>query len=92
MKTIPELCTEALEIQDACNLYALAHRFSGVLSDLRANGVYDSESLRSHPVTVLWVNKIDSLVQSDRRFFDAYTFCSDPSPCMASVSSETGEE
>ena len=92
MKSVPELCEEALMIQDACNLYALANRFARVLEDLRGNGVSMGDELRQHPVTVLWVNKIDSLVHSDQRFDKAYTFCNDNLPCTASISSETGGE
>lgn len=91
MKSMHDLCAEALQIQDACNLYALANRFARVLEDLRANGVSMGDAMREHPVTVLWVNKIDSLVSSSYRFDKAYDFCSNSLPCVANVSSETGE-
>jgi hypothetical protein len=70
---------------------AVANGFSRALSDLKGHGVY-GDALREHPVTVLWVNKIDSMVRSDDRFSDAYDFCINNLPCKANVPQETGEE
>jgi len=62
MKTIKELASEALEVQDASNLSGVAQSFTRVLSDLRRLGCY-GDTLNLHPITILWVDKLASLAK-----------------------------
>lgn len=73
-RPIARLAQEALDIQDACNLKAMTTAFARAIHDLGDHGWY-GDGLREHPVTVLWVNKLNSLVLSDERFSKAYDDC-----------------
>lgn len=66
MKTVKELAREALAVQDACNLSGVAIAFARVMVDLREalesqNERADTSSLRFHPITTVWVDKLASL-------------------------------
>ena len=69
-RTIQQLMTEAIQVQNACNLSGVVYSFANVITDLRANGVTDTDAIRHHPVSVLFSSKIASLTNSD----DAHTF------------------
>lgn len=80
MKTIEQLCREALVIQDACNPIALSRRYGEVLIELReAIGNGDSEVMRCHPVNRLWVSKLHDLagmgLSELTNFSLAYDWC-----------------
>ena len=78
MRTIKELCQEAVAVQDACNLSGVVHSFSRVMTDLRAAlpsaGTAD---INRHPVSVMFASKIASLTycESSSEFSNAYDFC-----------------
>lgn len=59
-RTIKELATEALAVQDACNLLAVVNGMSRALKDLR-EFVPGTDELRDHPITILWADKIAHL-------------------------------
>lgn len=77
-RTIKELCSEALAVQDACNLSGVVHSFSRVMTDLRANlPNAGTEAINRHAVSVLFASKIASLTGSEfsDAFSVAYDFC-----------------
>lgn len=63
-RTLDELMVEALQVQDACNLSGVVHSFSRALTELRENGINDTDALNNHPISVLYSDKIASLTQS----------------------------
>lgn len=78
-RTIQQLMTEAIQVQNACNLSGVVHAFANVITDLRANGVTDTDAIRHHPVSVLFSSKIASLTNSEniQAFSKAYGACVD---------------
>ena len=60
MRTIAQLAKEACEVQDACNLRAVARGLVRATDDLDALGIA-GDALRAHPVTRAWVDKLASL-------------------------------
>ena len=79
MKTIKELSKEAIDVQNASNLSGIVHSFSRAMTDLRANlPNAGTDEINSHPVSVLYSNKIASLTNSDSgvEFARAYDACS----------------
>ncbi len=52
--------TDALEVQNACNLSGVVISFAGVLKKLREEGLATDE-IANHPVTRVWADKIASL-------------------------------
>lgn len=87
MKSMKELCQEALDVQDASNLSGVVHSFSRAISDLRAHlekeSNFSTSRLNQHPVCVLYSSKIASLTGSENNFNEyggntfgeAYSFC-----------------
>lgn len=81
-RTEAQLAREALDVQDACNLAGVAHSFSRVITDLcavareRGEG---TEWVNTHPVSVLFSDKIASLSHSSLSevFNHAYLACQD---------------
>jgi len=51
---------EALAVQDACNLVAVAITFANVVQALSSSGL-DTMQVREHPASVLFADKIASL-------------------------------
>jgi hypothetical protein len=84
MKTLKELATEVLAVQNASNLSGVAHAFSRALPDIRSycdgyagptGWVKGTGDVNSYPIVKLWVDKLASLagVQSfDWEFAIAY--------------------
>lgn len=77
-KTIKDLANEALLVQDACNLSGIVHSFSRAITRLRE--LYPdkgTEFYNTHPVCVLFSDKIASLTGSDSSsaFEKAYEEC-----------------
>ena len=64
---------DAIEVQDACNLRAIA-RLLVRAADMAADAGGTAASY-SDPAVVLIVNKIESLVHSNQRFSAAYDEC-----------------
>lgn len=69
------LATEALQIQNACNLSGLVFGFSSAMQLLcelsHRDGNAGTEFKNRHPITILWVSKLDSL--SGASDFDAFS-------------------
>jgi hypothetical protein len=69
----PNLYADALYVQDACNLRAIA-RLLVEAADAAADAVGTAASYRD-PAVVLIVNKIESLVHSGDNYSKAYAEC-----------------
>lgn len=59
-KSIYDLAKEALDVQNACNLTAVAQSFARAMIDLGKH-VQGTYAVRTHPITLLWVDKLASL-------------------------------
>lgn len=59
-RTMAQLAQEAIDVQNACNLSGVAHRFARVMSDLCALGL-DTDARNRHPIAILWSDKIAHL-------------------------------
>jgi hypothetical protein len=70
MRTIAELAKEACEVQDACNLRAVARGLVRATDDLDALGIA-GDALREHPVTRAWVDKLASLASVQGSYGEA---------------------
>ncbi len=75
MRTERELLAEALAVQDACNLSGVVHSYSRAMTDLwdlarRVGG--GTEWVNTHPVAVLYADKVRHLSGLDERVFAAY--------------------
>lgn len=86
MKTIKQLAQDAIEVQDACNGFAVANAYGKTLDDLRnalkaAGEPTDTDALNTHPVNRLWVSKLHDLAGmglSDMdRYAAAYNWCTE---------------
>jgi hypothetical protein len=84
--TLAELATEAIQIQDACNLSGLSHSLaSHVIPSLRQlMPSAGTQVIARHPIVKLWVYKIYSLSwfepmdeRTSRMYADAYEACKD---------------
>lgn len=81
MKTMKQLCEEALWVQDACNLSGVVMGFGRMMNDLCDHipkEVNRREWLRKHPLMVLWIDKILDMVGRDitlEAYHRAYEFC-----------------
>lgn len=81
--TLQELAKEALAVQDACNLVAVAKGFAVIVSQVRAALVEaglpsDTESVNKHPIVRVYADKISHLTGSrDTDIFDAFNQCHD---------------
>ncbi len=60
-RSMKELAQEALDVQNASNLLGIANSFYKALCDLRGNGLF-SEDIENHPITLMWVWKLTSMV------------------------------
>lgn len=73
MRSMKVLAREALDVQNACNLSGVAKSFANATSDLwdhaRAEG-HGTEWVNTHPVSVLYADKLASLTGGG----DAITF------------------
>lgn len=71
MKELKDLAIEALQVQDACNLSGVVHGFSRAITELRRilenEPEFSTDKLNTHPVCLLWADKIASLtgIQGD---------------------------
>jgi hypothetical protein len=77
MKTLKQLCDEAIAVQDACNLSGVVHSFSQAMTALAELGVKDTEGRNRHPVAILYASKIASLTgcEGALAFSKAYDYC-----------------
>ncbi len=85
-RTIQELATEAIQIQNACNPLGLTKGYAKSLQDLadrlRADGQpSDTRALCNHPINRLWASKMHDLANmglSDTdRYGEALQACED---------------
>lgn len=83
MRTMKEMCQEALDVQNAYNLSGVIHAWSRLFPDLRAqverllDRDFTTEKLNQHPVCILFSSKVADLTHSERdggQFRDAYEF------------------
>ena len=77
-RTIKELASEALRVQDACNLWAVVNGFSRVMGDLDEH-CSGSQERDNHPVARVWADKVAHLtgtqVIGNDAVSDAYSEC-----------------
>lgn len=77
--TIARAAALALDVQDACNLSGVVRSFALVTEALWEEARrtdQGTEWVNQHPVSVLFVNKMDSLVRdSGEKFSRAYDEC-----------------
>lgn len=63
MKTMKQLADDAIHVQDACNLIAVANSFASVTKEVRdrlAESCQEcgTDAIRNHPIVQLWASKI----------------------------------
>ena len=83
MKTLKELANDAIQMQDACNGFAIANAYGTMMTDLRETlkelgEPIDTDALRNHPINRLWASKIHDLAGmglSNDNYADAYNWC-----------------
>lgn len=69
------LAQEALDVQDACNLSGVALGFGRAMVELRHH-VGGGDPLRTHPITVLWMDKLaDMTGRGQAEYGAAYDAC-----------------
>jgi hypothetical protein len=59
-KTIEQLAQEALDVQSACNLCGVVQSFARAMVDLGEH-VKGTDARNSHPISVLWADKVAHL-------------------------------
>ena len=64
----------AIEIQDACNLRAIAREFVKVV-DAASDETQSTTATWDDAAVVMLVNKLESLCRSEERFSAAYKLC-----------------
>lgn len=80
-----ELCLEAIQVQEACNLMAVLSSFSRAVTDLKVILVKENDfstyKLNQHPVSILYASKVASLTGSEveHEFGHALGFCQNQS-------------
>jgi len=75
---LKKLATDAISVQDACNLSGVVHSLSRVMTELREiSGSQGTEYFNTHPIIVLYASKISSLTGYDsaQGFSRAYEKC-----------------
>lgn len=63
MKTMQRLAEDAIHVQDACNLLAVANSFAQVVKNVQQNLAdagqeCGTDAIRNHPIVQLWASKI----------------------------------
>ena len=59
-KSLKQLATEVLAVQDACNLCGVAQAFARAMIDLGTH-TQGTDARNTHPISILWSDKIASL-------------------------------
>lgn len=75
---LKKLATDAISVQDACNLSGVVHSMSRVIADLREiSGSQSTDYFNNHPIMVLYASKISGLTGHDsgQCFSRAYERC-----------------
>lgn len=76
MKTLKQLAQDAIDVQSACNLSGVVHGFSRAITDLRealsAEGISSTEAINTHPIAVMWADKVGTLTCCMSGFSKSY--------------------
>lgn len=65
-RTLAQLASEALAVQDACNLSGVVHGFSRAVTRLRELlPRAGTAEINKHPICILWSSKVADLCHSD---------------------------
>jgi hypothetical protein len=78
-----KFCSDALFVQDACNLSGVLHSFVANINKMRNDTGYSWDAIDNHPATRLFVDKIASLTgmqnlcgeEYTEKYARAYQFC-----------------
>jgi hypothetical protein len=74
-RTVKELAQEVIAVQNASNIRGVVRSFGEAMTDL-GKLVPGGDELATHPITVMWVSKLESLSRySFERFGEAYNEC-----------------
>jgi hypothetical protein len=87
VRTLRDLASEALAVQDACNLSGVLFGWAQALCDLRRidpQGAYD----KAHWHTVLWADKVASLTGMPGVDLDLYSRASETALALQGGASE----
>lgn len=76
-RSLKQLAQEALDVQNASNLLGIANSFSKAMNRLRRVVDTTKVDIRTHPITVLWVDKISDMTGRGSTFGASYTKVSD---------------
>lgn len=80
-RTLNELAKEALLVQDACNLSGVVLGMSRAIADLREHVKGGNDALHSHPIVLLWADKVAHLTGTqdigNSKVMKAYDVCHD---------------
>lgn len=85
VRTWKEMATEALQVQDACNLSGVVISFSHIIQEVRirleSEGKGGTEAVNTHPVCVLFSDKVAHLTDTQfyghRKVAEAYMWAHD---------------
>ncbi len=61
-RTLKQLAANALMVQNACNLIGVVKSFDRDLRRLKDLLILDGDGVRFHPITIMYVSKIQSMV------------------------------
>lgn len=79
MKTMKQLCQDALDVQSAVNLSGVIHSFSSNITDLRVHlqnelgENFSTSKLNEHPMCYLYSVQIAHLTKTSEDDFTAYS-------------------
>lgn len=58
VKSLAELASDALAVQDACNIGGVSRSFAEAIKDLHTHERGGTDAIRRHPITRMWAYKI----------------------------------
>jgi hypothetical protein len=78
-KSIYDMCKEAMDIQDACNMYPILSVIQEDIKALRLHGMGNDE-IYQHPIIICLIDKLCSLagIQGSERtskIYDSFDYC-----------------
>jgi hypothetical protein len=77
-RTLAQLATEALQVQDACNLSGVVHAWSRSIRRLREiRPELGTDAINKHPINVMFSDKVGHLTNSENGSWcaDAWQEC-----------------
>jgi hypothetical protein len=74
-RTLAQLAQEAIDVQDACNLSGVAQGFGRAIVELRHAIGGGSDGIRTHPITLLWIDKLTDMTSRGIDYHTAYATC-----------------